>query len=85
MAYSTFRQDQNDTLLEPMFMGNSVNVARYDQQKHPIFEQLIEKQLSFFWRPEEIDVSKDRADWQELSEAEKHIFISKREILNLVG
>ena len=48
MAYSTFRQDQNDTLLEPMFMGNSVNVARYDQQKHPIFEQLIEKQLSFF-------------------------------------
>lgn len=76
MAYSTFRQEQNDTLLEPMFMGNSVNVARYDQQKHPIFEQLIEKQLSFFWRPEEIDVSKDRADWQELSEAEKHIFIS---------
>ena len=50
MAYSTFRQEQNDTLLEPMFMGNSVNVARYDQQKHPIFEQLIEKQLSFFWR-----------------------------------
>ena len=76
MAYSTFRQEQNDTLLEPMFMGNSVNVARYDQQKHPIFEQLIEKQLSFFWRPEEIDVSKDRADWQDLSEAEKHIFIS---------
>ena len=76
MAYSTFRQEQNDTLLEPMFMGNSVNVARYDQQKHPIFEQLIEKQLSFFWRPEEIDVSKDRADWQNLSEAEKHIFIS---------
>ena len=61
MAYSTFRQEQNDTLLEPMFMGNSVNVARYDQQKHPIFEQLIEKQLSFFWRPEEIDVSKDMA------------------------
>lgn len=76
MAYSTFRQGENNTLTEPMFMGNSVNVARYDQQRHPIFEQLIEKQLSFFWRPEEIDVSKDRADWQELSEAEKHIFIS---------
>jgi len=76
MAYSTFRQGENDTLTEPMFMGNSVNVARYDQQRHPIFEQLIEKQLSFFWRPEEIDVSKDRADWQNLSEAEKHIFIS---------
>jgi ribonucleoside-diphosphate reductase beta chain len=40
------------------------------------FEKLIEKQLSFFWRPEEIDVSKDRADWQSLTDSEKHIFIS---------
>jgi len=37
---------------------------------------LIEKQLSFFWRPEEVDVSKDRADWQSLTDSEKHIFIS---------
>ncbi len=76
MNFSTFRQDQTDTLTEPMFMGNSVNVARYDQQRHPIFESIIEKQLSFFWRPEEIDVSKDRADWQSLTDCEKHIFIS---------
>jgi len=76
MNFSTFRQEQTDTLTEPMFMGNSVNVARYDQQRHPIFENIIEKQLSFFWRPEEIDVSKDRADWQSLTDCEKHIFIS---------
>ena len=76
MNFSTFRQEQTDTLIEPMFMGNSVNVARYDQQRHPIFENIIEKQLSFFWRPEEIDVSKDRADWQSLTDCEKHIFIS---------
>ena len=25
--------------------------------KYEVFEKLIEKQLSFFWRPEEIDVS----------------------------
>jgi ribonucleoside-diphosphate reductase beta chain len=59
-----------------MFLGNSVNVARYDQQRFMAFEKLIEKQLSFFWRPEEIDVSKDRADWQSLTDSEKHIFIS---------
>jgi ribonucleoside-diphosphate reductase beta chain len=59
-----------------MFLGNSVNVSRYDQQRFMAFEKLIEKQLSFFWRPEEIDVSKDRADWQGLTESEKHIFIS---------
>ncbi|WP_206485561.1 class Ia ribonucleoside-diphosphate reductase subunit beta [Thalassotalea sp. G2M2-11] len=76
MTYSTFNQTPNNALLEPMFMGNSVNVARYDQQRYVAFEKLIEKQLSFFWRPEEIDVSKDRADWQGLTDSEKHIFIS---------
>ncbi|MCH8538145.1 MAG: ribonucleotide-diphosphate reductase subunit beta [Alkalimonas sp.] len=76
MAYTTFNRTINDQMKEPMFFGNPVNVSRYDQQKYPIFEKLIEKQLSFFWRPEEIDVSKDRIDYQNLPEHEKHIFIS---------
>lgn len=76
MAFSTFRQNQNNALEEPMFLGNSVNVSRFDQQRHPIFESIIEKQLSFFWRPEEVDISKDRADWQSLTDSEQHIFIS---------
>ena len=76
MKYTTFNQEVTDTMTEPMFMGNPVNVARYDQQKHQIFEKLIEKQISFFWRPEEVDVSKDRVDFQQLSAAEQHIFIS---------
>ncbi|MFB6422076.1 MAG: class Ia ribonucleoside-diphosphate reductase subunit beta [Candidatus Malihini olakiniferum] len=76
MSYTTFSQNKNDQLLEPMFFGQSVNVSRYDQQKHKIFEKLIEKQLSFFWRPEEVDVSRDRIDYQALPEHEKHIFIS---------
>lgn len=76
MAYTIFSQTKNDQLLEPMFFGQPVNVARYDQQKHEVFEKLIEKQLSFFWRPEEVDVSRDRIDYQALPEHEKHIFIS---------
>lgn len=76
MTYSIFCQTKNDALKEPMFFGQPVNVARYDQQKHPIFEQLIEKQLSFFWRPEEVDVSKDRIDYGNLSTHEQHVFIS---------
>ncbi|HCM46524.1 MAG TPA: ribonucleotide-diphosphate reductase subunit beta [Colwellia sp.] len=76
MTYTTFNQTPNNALLEPMFLGNSVNVSRYDQQRFMAFEKLIEKQLSFFWRPEEVDVSKDRADWQSLTDSEKHIFIS---------
>ena len=76
MTYSIFSQTPNNALTEPMFFGQPVNIARYDQQKHPIFEQLIEKQLSFFWRPEEVDVSKDRIDFGNLSSHEQHIFLS---------
>lgn len=76
MSYSTFNKNQINPLHEPMFFGNSVNVARYDQQKHNVFEKLIEKQISFFWRPEEVDVSRDRVDFQNLTDSEKHIFIS---------
>lgn len=76
MKYTTFNQKSTNPLKEPMFFGNPVNVARYDQQKHSIFEKLIEKQISFFWRPEEVDVSKDRLDFQSLTDSEKHIFIS---------
>jgi ribonucleoside-diphosphate reductase beta chain len=76
MKYTTFNQNSINPLAEPMFFGNPVNVARYDQQKHAIFEKLIEKQISFFWRPEEVDVTRDRVDFQKLTDSEKHIFIS---------
>ncbi len=76
MSDTTFSRNHNDQLKEPMFFGQTVNVSRYDQQKYPIFEKLIEKQLSFFWRPEEVDVSKDRIDFQALPEHEQHIFLS---------
>ena len=74
--YNVFPKAPNDALKEPMFLGNQVNVARYDQQRYVIFEKLIEKQLSFFWRPEEIDLSRDRIDFASLPEHEKHIFLS---------
>lgn len=76
MSYLSFNQKHFNALTQPMFMGELVNVARYDQQRYPMFEQLIEKQLSFFWRPEEVDLSQDRKDFLALSEHEKHIFLS---------
>lgn len=75
-SYSTFCRSQNDAMKEPMFFGQNVNVARYDQQKYPFFEKLIEKQLSFFWRPEEVDLSSDRTEYADLPDNEQHIFIS---------
>lgn len=76
MSYSTFSTSDHDATREPMFFGRSVNVARYDRQKYPLFEKLIEKQLSFFWRPEEVDLTKDRKDFADMPEHEKHIFLS---------
>ncbi len=76
MAYTTFNQNKFDATKEPMFFGQSVNVARYDVQRYSIFEQLTEKQLSFFWRPEEVDLSNDRGDFAKLPEHEQHIFLS---------
>lgn len=76
MSYTTFNQNEFDATKEPMFFGESVNIARYDVQKYPIFEKLIEKQLSFFWRPEEIDLSRDRIDFSKMNEQQQHIFIS---------
>jgi len=76
MTYQTFNRNKFDAFSQPMFFGENVNVSRYDQQKYKIFEQLIEKQLSFFWRPEEVDLSNDRRDFAELPEHEKHIFLS---------
>jgi len=76
ISYSTFHTLSNNPLYEPMFFGKPVNISRFDQQKYPIFEHLIEKQLSFFWRPEEINLSKDRIDFKSINEQEKHIFLS---------
>ncbi len=76
MSYSIFSKTISNTLTQPMFFGDTVNVARFDKQKFEMFEKLTEKQLSFFWRPEEIDVSKDKIDFSKLLPNEKHIFIS---------
>ena len=66
-----------------MFFDEGVDIARYDQVKYPQIEKITEKQLGFFWRPEEVDVSKDKADFHKLSKHEQHIFTSnlKRQIL----
>ena len=65
------------------FFDEAVDIARYDKVKYPKFEKLTEKQMSFFWRPEEVELSKDSKDFKGLTEHEKHIFTSnlKRQIL----
>lgn len=77
------KKNKKSHLTKGMFFDEAVDVARFDQVKYPQIEKITDKQLGFFWRPEEIDVSKDKKDFNELSEHEKHIFTSnlKRQIL----
>ena len=58
-------------------------IQRYDVLKYKQFDKLTDKQLGFFWRPEEVDVLRDAKDFKELTEYEQHIFTSnlKRQIL----
>ena len=80
---SVFKQKQKSHLTSTMFYDEGVDIARYDQVKYPELDKITDKQLGFFWRPEEIDVSKDKADFRALTDHEQHIFTSnlKRQIL----
>ena len=73
---TVFNTDQVDTTKQKMFFGQPLGVQRYDKFKYPIFDKLTQTQLGFFWRPEEVSLQKDRADYQTLNDAQKHIFTS---------
>jgi ribonucleotide reductase beta subunit family protein with ferritin-like domain len=73
---TVFNKSQVNTKKQPMFFGAPLGVQRYDSYKYPIFEKLTQQQLSYFWRPEEVSLQKDRSDYQTLSPEQKHIFTS---------
>ncbi len=77
------KKNKKSHLLKNMFLDESVDIQRFDLVKYPQLEKITEKQLGFFWRPEEVDISKDKKDFDALTEHEKHIFTSnlKRQIL----
>ena len=63
-----------DATKQPLFFGEDLAVQRYDTFKYPIFDRLCQQQLGFFWRPEEVSLQKDRADFQQFRPEQKHIF-----------
>ena len=63
--------------------AGGVDIQRYDTVKYRQFDKFTDKQLGFFWRPEEVDILRDAKDFKELTTHEQHIFTSnlKRQIL----
>ena len=76
MAKTVFNRKDIDFTKEPMFFGEDQNVQRYDVFKYPQFDKLNQTMLGYFWRPEEVSLQKDRADFQTFRPEQKHIFTS---------
>jgi len=73
---TVFNTEDVDTKKQPMFFGKPLGVQRYDSYKYPTFDRLTTQQLGYFWRPEEVSLQKDRADYQTLRPEQKHIYTS---------
>ena len=71
---TVFNTKHVDTKKQPMFFGAPLGIQRYDSYKYPIFDKLTQQQLGYFWRPEEVSLQKDRADYAQLRPEQKHIY-----------
>jgi len=76
MAKTVFNREKVDFTKQNMFFGADQNTQRYDVFKFPVFDKLNQTMLGYFWRPEEVSLQKDRADFQNFRPEQKHIFTS---------
>lgn len=60
---------------QPIFFGEVGGIQRYDKVKYPIFKKLTDNAESNFWRPTEIDMSRDPIDFKNnMGDADRHVF-----------
>ena len=71
-----FNTKNVDAMSQPLFLGKDLGVQRFDIIKYPVFTNLDSKLMEFFWRPQEVELKKDRSDFKEMSDNEKFIFTS---------
>jgi len=73
-----FNRNATNHLKSEMFFDKNggPEIARYEEVKYPQFEKFTETQMSFFWRPEEINLSTDKNDFKDLPLNQQHIFTS---------
>jgi len=80
---TVFNKNNKKHLTTTMFLGEELGIQRFEEMKYPVIDKLTERQLSFFWLPQEIEISKDQKDFKDLTTHEEHIFTSnlKRQTL----
>lgn len=80
---SVFQVNKESHLKKNLWLDEAVDIQRFDKLKYNAIDKLNENQISYFWQPQEVDVSKDKIDFKKLSPSEQHIFTAnlKRQIL----
>jgi ribonucleoside-diphosphate reductase beta chain len=83
MTVLNLKRRDHTTSLAFLDPKGGLGMQRYDTLKYRQFDKLTDKQLGFFWRPEEVDVLRDAKDFKDLTPFEQHIFTAnlKRQIL----
>lgn len=69
---------QTDYLGRKMFLdpAGPVTIQRFEEVKYKKIADFDQTAQGFFWRPEEISLTKDANDFKDASDAVKHIFTS---------
>jgi ribonucleoside-diphosphate reductase beta chain len=69
---------KTDYLSRKMFLdpAGPVTIQRFEEYRYPKIAKYEQEQRGFFWVPEEINLTKDSADFKNASDAVKHIFTS---------
>ena len=57
--------------MEPLLQENPNRFVIFPIQHHDLWK-MYKDHVSVFWRPEEVDLSKDLRDWAKLSDGERH-------------
>ena len=74
LAKTVFNKKKVDFTKEFMFFGEDGNTQRYDVFRYPEYDKLNQTMLGYFWRPEEVSLQKDRADFANFRPEQRHIF-----------
>lgn len=73
---------------DKMFFGDSGHgIARYDVEQYPIFGKINKTMRSFFWLPQEIDVSREKSYYDGGTDSDRFVFtenLSRQVLLDSV-
>ncbi len=73
---TVLNKKSTDIVKQPMFLGETLGLQRYDIVKYPEFKKSYQDQRGQYWQADEVALSNDRAQFAQLSDAEKFVFVN---------